>query len=65
MRGRTEGVKFMEDMTRKPIPQKVEVIIEVTPPNGEFEKVSDLVKKICEAFQQDYTLRINVKNVSY
>ena len=55
----------MEEQPKTPIATSVEVTIEVTPPNGEFDNVSALVKKICEAFQQDYTLHINVKGVSY
>ena len=45
MYGRMRGEKSMNEQTRKLIPQKVEVTIEVTPPNGEFEKAVDLVKK--------------------
>ena len=53
-----------ENQTRIPPPIKtIKVVIDITPPNGEFGKTDELVKKICEAFQQDYTLRINVKDV--
>ena len=41
----------------------IEVNIEITPANGEAERVEPIVRKICEAFHQSCTLRINVKGV--
>jgi len=54
-----------ENQTKITFPpiKTIKVVIDITPPNGEFGKTDELVKKICEAFQQDYTLRINVKDV--